>query len=192
MVVRISLLEAHRQALERWRRSMNLVGPGDLDEHYLDCERALGPVEDPRGRWVDLGSGAGFPGIVFAAQHVGEGCWIELVDVRRKRCVFLEHVLGVAGVGPSQVAVRCTDVEGLDPASYDGVLARGFASPAEVLERARRLLRPGGRIVLFLQESGVVPEAPDFRVEFDHPYEVGGRQRRSVGLRRLPVGSDPA
>src|SRR5688572_1968559 len=53
------LLEVHRRALEQWRGSMNLVGPGDLEEHYADSEAALAGLR-PVGRWADLGTGAGF------------------------------------------------------------------------------------------------------------------------------------
>lgn len=169
---------------------MNLVGPGEIEDHYVDCARALAPLEDPPfrpiGRWVDLGSGAGFPGIVFAALHAGEGCAIELVDVRRKRCIFLEHVLARAEVGAPDVVVRCARAEELEPGQYTGVVARAFAPPADVLRHAARLLAPGGLVVLFLQEEQAVASGPDFTEAFERRYEVAGRQRRSVGLRRLP------
>ena len=84
------LLSTHRRLLERWRKSMNLVGPGDVQVHFDDCQLALATLT-PEGHWVDLGSGAGFPGIPLAAT------WpelrVDLVDSRKKRCWFLEQVL---------------------------------------------------------------------------------------------------
>ena len=82
--------EAHRQALEQFRSTMNLVGPGPIEVHFTDCERALEGLE-PRGEWADLGSGAGFPGLVLAELHPELS--LILVESRRKRCWFLEHVL---------------------------------------------------------------------------------------------------
>lgn len=177
------LLEIHRRTLELWRVSMNLVGPGDVGEHYADASAALEGLA-PAGRWVDLGTGAGFPGIVFADRF--PDVTLELVDSRRKRCVFLEHVLAEAGVPPSRVRVRCERVEALPNATYDGVMARAFAPPVEVLAVARRLLVPGGTVLLFLQSDGEGAGADDFEVIESRGYSVGERRRKVVSLRLRP------
>ena len=180
-----TLLEHHRETLASWRKAMNLVGPGDIGVHYDDASRALAGLE-PTGRWVDLGTGAGFPGIVLAAEH--PDLQVDLVDSRRKRCVFLEHVLGGLP-GPdgdrdrARVRVLCQRVEALPAVAYDGVTARAFAPPEAVMEHARRLLKPGGTLVLFLQGDARVPPSADFREERDTPYTVGGKARRAVSLR---------
>lgn len=173
------LVEVHRELLEQWRTRMNLVGPGPIEEHYVDAERALErlPLE---GRWADLGTGAGFPGVVLAAMY--PEVELDLVDSRQKRCVFLEEVVGRSDV--PDVAVHCTRIERLPDASYDGVVSRALAPPPAVLEHARRLLRPRGRVILMLQDDGVVPDSEDFEVEAERPYRVAGRGRRSVLLRR--------
>ncbi len=174
------LMTVHRAALEQWRKAMNLVGPGDVSEHYVDAERALAGLS-PRGRWVDLGTGAGFPGVILAAlfPHLE----VDLVDSRRKRCVFLEHVLGAAPDGDrDRVRVLCRRVETLPEHAYDGVTARAFAPPPQVLEHAARLLKPHGVVILFLQDDTPVPSDSRFRVIAERPYRVAGRQRRSVEL----------
>ena len=61
---------------------MDLVGPGPLEPHFQDAAGAVAGLEAV-GRWVDLGSGAGFPGIALAARHPGAEVW--LVESRRKR-----------------------------------------------------------------------------------------------------------
>lgn len=81
-----TLAETHRRVLEQWRGAMNLVGPGPIAPHFADSEAALAGL-DPVGRWVDLGSGAGFPGLVLAAMYPSVA--VDLVDSRKKRCVFL-------------------------------------------------------------------------------------------------------
>ncbi|MDP6932876.1 MAG: class I SAM-dependent methyltransferase, partial [Myxococcota bacterium] len=85
----------HRDILERWREAMNLVGPGPVDVHFLDAIHAVQGLE-ARGRWVDLGSGAGFPGIALAARHPRAS--VLLVESRQKRAAFLEQVVGEAGL----------------------------------------------------------------------------------------------
>lgn len=175
-----NLLDVHRRTLGQWRESMNLVGPGDLEEHYVDAESALAGLE-PTGRWVDLGTGAGFPGIVFAAKFPDVS--LDLVDSRKKRCVFLEHVLAEAAVPANRVQVRCVRAETLPAGTYDGVMARAFAPPEEVLSHARRLLVPWGQVLLFLQGDGHVDVPDDFRASFERVYTAGGRARKVVGLR---------
>ncbi|MEZ4322971.1 MAG: RsmG family class I SAM-dependent methyltransferase [Myxococcota bacterium] len=175
------LLEVHRDLLERWRKVMNLVGPGPLDVHYEDCERALVGFE-PRGRWADLGTGAGFPGIPFAARF--PDVQVELVDSRQKRCRFLEEV--VAEAGATQVTVRRARHEELETGAYDGVMSRALTAPDAMVDAARRLLVPGGTAVLFLQDDAPVPEAPDFEVFHVEHYEVEGKHRKSVALRFTP------
>ena len=182
---RTGLLEAHRALLARWRKKMNLVGPGSLDIHYDDAHRALAAVPPATGRWADLGTGAGFPGVIFAALHPDAS--IELVDSRVKRCVFLEEVVDRAGA--TGIDVRNMRIEDLEDGVYDGIMARALAAPAEVVALARRLLRPvDGRVILFLQAHAETPAHDGFRVEHEVSYEVDGKARRSVVLRRDPTG----
>jgi 16S rRNA (guanine(527)-N(7))-methyltransferase RsmG len=179
----MGLLDIHRITLEQWRRAMNLVGPGPLEPHYLDCEQALQGLE-PTGRWADLGSGAGFPGIVFA--HLFPQVQLDLVDSRRKRCSFLEHVLAQAAVPRDQARVLCQRVEELE-GPYDGLVSRAFAPPLEVLAHAARLTEPGGRVVLFLGDEEP-PAVDGWTWESQRRYAVetdGPRWRRvAVGRRR--------
>jgi 16S rRNA (guanine527-N7)-methyltransferase len=170
----------HRDLLERRRHAMNLVGPGDVGVHFEDSRLALQWLS-PTGRWADLGSGAGFPGLVLAAMF--PELTVDLVESRRKRCVFLQQVLLEAEVEPERVRVCSQRAETLEPGVYDGVVARAFAAPAEVLRHAQRLLRPGGVVVLFLQEDGAVPEAGAFEVFHVEHYRVQNKARKAVGLR---------
>ncbi len=178
------LLTVHRELLERFRRSMNLVGPGPVQEHFDDCDHALTALS-PEGHWADLGTGAGFPGIPLAAR------WptlrVDLVDSRRKRCTFLEHVLEEAEVDPERVKVICDRVERLD-GPYDGVVSRAFTAPGGFLDHAARLLRPAGTAVLFLQDDAAIPDDERFEVFHVERYALGGKRRKSVAA-RLSEGS---
>lgn len=178
------LLRIHREHLERQRHAMNLIGPGDASFHYDDCVAAVRWLAShglaDSGHWADLGSGAGFPGIILAAEH--PGLHVDLVESRRKRCVFLEQVVLEAQI--SRVRVCRQRVEDLAPGSYDGIVARAFAPPPEVLRIASRLLRPAGVVVLFLQDAAEVVVPEGFRHLHTESYTVHDRRRRAVGLRR--------
>lgn len=165
------LLAVHRELLERFRASQNLVGPGPLDVHYEDARHGLAGL-GPRGRWADVGTGAGFPGVVLAALHPDLA--VDLVDSRSKRCWFLEEVLARAACDPA-VRVRCARVEDLEPGAYDGVTARAVAEPGPLLDLVAPVVAPGGRVVLFLQAHQEVPWRAGFRPEHRHDYTVAGR-----------------
>lgn len=181
MTGRSTLLAVHRELLERFRASMNLVGPGPVDVHYEDAERALEGLS-PTGRWADLGTGAGFPGVVLAALH--PGLRVDLVDSRRKRCTFLEEVL-VRARCDAGVRVVCARIEDLEDVAYDGVTARALAPPAEALALAGPKLAPGGRAVLLLQEDQEAPEVPGWERVEERSYRLAdGRERRRVTWRR--------
>ena len=174
------LEDAHRRLLLRWRDAMNLVGPGPIDVHFDDCRRGLDGLT-PAGRWVDLGSGAGFPGLVLA-DHA-PSLSVELVDSRSKRCVFLERVVAEAEA-TDRIRVRCARVEELPGGVWDGVTARAFAPVDAVLAHADRLLRPGGTALLFLQ-TDQEPTQPGWRAVREVRYALeDGRTRRTVLFER--------
>ncbi len=183
------LLAIHRAELERARTETNLVGPGPLDEHYLDAEAGLSDLS-PSGRWADLGSGAGFPGIVLAALHPELA--VDLIEPRRLRASFLSGVLLAAG-SPSRIQVVQRRVQSVRE-HYDGATARALAPPAEVLALAAPILRPGATLVLFLQEDQPVSVDRRYRLIGEVRYAVPHRApRRTLRLERLgpaPGGRD--
>lgn len=171
------LITVHQRLLERFRGAMNLVGPGPTQLHYDDAVAALSKLQ-PKGRWADLGTGAGFPGILFA--HMFPDVHLDLVDSRQKRCWFIEHVLGQAELDrTADLRVLCTRVESLDAGTYDGIVSRAFAPPPKVLQHARRLLRPHGQVLLLLQDSAKIKLPSDFILIQSTRYEVSRKRRRS-------------
>ncbi len=176
------LLTVHRRHLERARHETNLVGPGPVDEHYLDAERGLADLQ-PTGHWADLGSGAGFPGIVLCAMF--PELRVDLVEPRRKRAEFLSSVVAAAGA-PERIRVLQCRAQVLTD-RYDGACARALASPDEVLDLAAPLLRPGGTLVLFVRVDQAVPKDGRYVLAGEVAYEVPGRDpRRTLRLLRGP------
>ena len=168
--------ETHRSLLSRWRNAMNLVGPGPIEPHFVD---AVGAVEGlhAEGRWADLGSGAGFPGIAFAARHPSVS--IVLVESRAKRAAFLSQVLREAKLMNASVFHgRVEDMEG----GLDGVISRAFRPPVEYLQDAERLLAPEGVAVLLTGASP--PSFAGWRVKDMVEYAVpDGTRTRTVLVR---------
>ena len=178
------LLATHKQQLERFRHTMNLVGPGPTDFHYEDATLALTPLS-PNGYWADMGTGAGFPGMVFA--HMFPQVRLDLVDSRQKRCWFLNHVLQNAQLdaerGPIQV--YCSRIEALESGPYDGIMARALAKPEEVMALTAPLLKVGGQLVLLLQAHQDVAPTASFKALSEHPYRISGKARKTAVFQRV-------
>jgi 16S rRNA (guanine527-N7)-methyltransferase len=172
-------LAAHRSLLEKWRKTMDLVGPGPIEPHFVDavaCVQGLAA----EGRWADLGSGAGFPGIALAGSS--PLAQIELVESREKRAAFLQRVVREAGLG-SRTTVRNERSEALPDGVYDGLISRAYKPPLEFLEDAARLLKPGGRVVLLLGDGPSPAWPPGFAEEGRLRYPVVDGHRIRVVLR---------
>jgi 16S rRNA (guanine527-N7)-methyltransferase len=107
----------------------NLVSRGTLDaiwhRHIVDSAQLL-RFAPPGGSWVDLGTGAGFPGLIVAALHDGP---VTLVEERRLRVEFLR---GAAEAIGAEVEVLHAKAERLPPRPFDVISARAFA-PLEKL-----------------------------------------------------------
>jgi 16S rRNA (guanine527-N7)-methyltransferase len=113
-----------------------------LERHVLDCLRAAPLIVGPRV--VDIGSGAGLPGIVVAIARPDTR--VHLVESRHRRAAFLELAverLELRNAVP--VPARIEDIVG----PFDTALARAFADARASWATADRVLRPGGRLVYF-------------------------------------------
>jgi len=111
-------------------------------------------------RWIDVGSGAGFPGLIVAACLPVE---VVLVEPREKRASFLELMLGELGVGGRVVRGRLEE-SGIEDAKgslsgerFEWASARAVFSPAEWVQRSRVLLAEGGITVVHLHRGDADP-----------------------------------
>lgn len=141
---------------------MGLIAAGDRDRlrqrHIDDSLRALGCIRQQDLQVVDLGSGAGLPGIPLAIA-MPDRAFI-LVESRRRRAAFLELVvddLGLANV--SVLAARAEEMA----VRADCCMARAFAPAASAWRVADRILVPGGRLIYFAGRRWDMASAGDLR-----------------------------
>lgn len=148
-------LELYAALLRKWTRAINLVGPDTLPDlwrrHFLDSAQLLpllppAPPERPR-RLADLGSGAGFPGLVLAILGAGE---VHLVESDSRKAQFLREVSRETGAGAQ---VHTARIETLSPLFADCVTARALAPLTQLLDYAARHLRPGGQALVLKGKS---------------------------------------
>jgi 16S rRNA (guanine527-N7)-methyltransferase len=124
---------------------MGMVAGGDRDRlrerHLVDSLRAAPLLGRPPTDVVDLGSGAGLPGIPLAV--VRPDLRFRLVEIRHRRAAFLEFVVDALGI--QNAAVVPGPVERVTPPA-DVCLARALADPIRAWGMAEPLLRPHGRL----------------------------------------------
>jgi 16S rRNA (guanine527-N7)-methyltransferase len=132
--------------LRRWQAIKNLVGPGTLDavwtRHVADSLQLLDLAPEARV-WVDLGSGAGFPGLVLGiAALERHGMRVDLVESNGRKCAFLRHVARLTGAPVTVHEARLEAV--IDRfAGADVVTARALTPLPRLLAWAEPLLTTG-------------------------------------------------
>ena len=120
-------LEAFVQFLATENERQNLVSRGTLDHvwsrHILDSAQLLRFSPAPQASWLDLGTGAGFPGLIVGLIHQGQ---MTLVEERKKRIEFLHKAAGILGI-EGRVTIKGIPVEKLESQRFDVISARAFA-----------------------------------------------------------------
>jgi 16S rRNA (guanine527-N7)-methyltransferase len=142
----IDKLMRYESMLREWQPRGNLVGPQTVDQiwprHFADSAQIARIVPEGR-RWLDMGAGAGFPGLVLAT--MGWGTFI-LAESVAKKCRFLEAVRDALDL-QSWANVRCARVESIPPLEVEIVTARAMAPLSTLLEWAIRHVQEGGQCV---------------------------------------------
>ncbi|MEX2626791.1 MAG: RsmG family class I SAM-dependent methyltransferase [Ilumatobacteraceae bacterium] len=132
----------------RLAQRLGVLGPVGVDDVVAHGRWYVSALAETRGRVVDLGSGAGVPGLVIARARTD--LRVTLVDRRSKRTDLLERAVRRLGLD-DRVEVRCEDVTRTierDAAGFDAVTARLFGPAAWALEVGARLRAPGGIVVI--------------------------------------------
>lgn len=157
-------LVRYAELIRLWAPQTNLISARDLERleerHLEDSLRALPAVLDaPEGPAIDVGSGAGLPGIPLAIATPGRD-WT-LLEPRSLRARFLEEVIGDLGLRNARVVKARAQAAASDPelgGRFVVATARALAAPGAALELLRPLIAPGGTCLIFVGETGLPPE----------------------------------
>lgn len=160
----IRRIEVFTAALALWGSRTNLTAspdnPSEMTFHVLDSlmpaviatgrePRLLAGAFDATRRVLDLGTGAGFPGLVLAAATHSE---FILVESRRKRASFLKVAIAEMGLTNASVEAARMRPQDFTP-QFDLVMARAFGAPGRFYEIAAEALRVGGVAMLYASPS---------------------------------------
>jgi len=169
-------LSAYAALLVKWQARINLISAttiGDLwRRHMLDSAQLLPLLPPGTTILVDLGSGAGFPGLVLSILGVPE---VHLIESDQRKCVFLAEAARAAGIAP---VIHNKRIESIDGVSAGVVTARACAPLDQLLTYAQRILWQDGK-ALFLKGAAVEEEL------------TAAHKNWTMDVERLPSASDP-
>jgi 16S rRNA (guanine527-N7)-methyltransferase len=136
--------------LVKWQKVQRLVGSSEpgwiVDNLLLDSLLFLHVLPAPLGRLMDLGAGAGLPGIPLGI--VLSATAVTLVEAKQKRASFLSAAVRDLGLGTARVInARAEDLPPELDGSFDAVVLRCAGPLADLMPVARRFMAPGGTVV---------------------------------------------
>ena len=174
-------LELLERELRRWQAIKNLVGPATLDRiwdrHIVDSLQLLDLAPDA-GTWLDLGAGAGFPGLVLAIAGAERGLQVHLVESNSRKCAFLRHIARLTGASAKVHEARLETVVPGFVGKADVVSARALASLPMLLDWTEPLLKAG--------TMGLFPKGRDAEIELTE-----ARKKWTFEAEILPSTTDP-
>jgi len=169
-------LESYAALVAKWTPRINLIARGTVtaiwERHIVDSVQLYRFAPDQFSKWVDIGSGGGFPGIVMAIlgkTRQPEARFV-LIESDQRKAAFLRTVARELSL---PVIVLAQRVEDADPQMADIVSARALTALSGLLPLSQRHLKPGG-IALFHKGRQAKQEVSDARKNWsfdleDHP-----------------------
>ena len=174
----LARLSRYLELLRRWQAAINLVGASTLADpwrrHILDCAQIAPHVPRTARIVLDLGSGAGLPGLVLALLGVPG---VQLVESDRRKAQFLREAARSTGAEVTVHAARIEDLE----LRADVVTARALAPLPRLLELAAEVLGPGG-LCLFLKGQSALDELTRARQSWHMHSEIVPSRSGSRGV----------
>jgi 16S rRNA (guanine527-N7)-methyltransferase len=174
----LSRIEHYLALLDTWRERINLIGPGEgrhlWRRHVLDSLQLLPEIFSEDLKVADLGSGAGFPGLVLAcALAERPGASVTLVEKSPRKSEFLEAASRTVGLPARVVNMRLEDAP---KERFDVVTARALAPLSKLLGFAASWLKPSGKALL-MKGKDTAAELAEARAAWD--FELSARESLS-------------
>jgi len=151
----LARLEAYAALLTRWSARINLIGRDTIADlwrrHILDSAQLRAFVPNRARSMIDLGSGAGLPGLVLAILGVPG---VELIEADSRKCAFLREALRVTGAA---ALIRPCRIEAVPRHPVDIITARACAPLDRLVGLAEPFLGPDSEC-LFLKGERIEQE----------------------------------
>lgn len=154
--------------VEKWNPAINLVSKSGIAEiwhrHVIDSAQLIRQIPSQGGKWGDLGSGGGFPGIILAilAKEIYPEAALILVESDRRKSVFLSEAARLLDIS---VTIKTQRIEDLEPLQVDVLTARALAPLSNLCDYAYRHLTPDG-VAIFPKGAAAVREIEDAKKQW--------------------------
>lgn len=160
--------------LQYWNRKINLTSITEdkeiITRHFVDSLTIYKYLSEG-SRILDIGTGAGFPGIPLAI--VDDGLTIDMVDSRQKKIHFINHIIRELGLTNACAVTGNVeeDLKTVKRGQYDFVVTRAFADIKRTVECSADYLAEGGKIILMRGDRGLY-EWEKAKEELEEPIKV--------------------
>ncbi len=167
---------AYLSQLLTWNKTINLTSITDpyevISKHFIDSLTALSAFEFPaQGVVVDVGSGAGFPGIPL--KIVRNDFDLILIEPSQKKCSFLHSIVGMLKLEQVSIyAGELTQYAAQKPCPLVDVILLRALRFDEISEPAAHILKPTGHVLLYRTKKANERPSQAFRVESDHKFAL--------------------
>ncbi len=142
----LAQLQEYHQLLLKWQKKINLISPNTVsnawERHFVDSMQIAQYIENKDIQLVDLGSGAGFPGLVLAIMGIKD---VILVESDRRKVIFMKEV--VRQLRLKNVTIYNDRIENIIDIKADMITARALASLKQLLEWVKPFLKPKTRLI---------------------------------------------
>lgn len=173
----LARFERYANLLRKWQRAVNLVGAATMSDiwrrHFLDSAQLLALAPANLGPWLDIGSGAGFPGMVLAIMGATD---VHLIESNGRKCAFLKEV---ARDTMTPVRILHGRADDLPPVGAAVITARAVAPLPRLINLAKRHAR-ADTVYLYLKGQDVDRELTE------------ATKCRTMRVEKLPSISDPS
>ncbi len=174
----ISSLKKYEDLLIKYNSGLNLVGKSTINEiwsrHFLDSAQVIDLIDKNVNSCIDIGSGAGFPGLVLALllKHKKSQVNFKILEKSPKKCNFLKLVSSELGL---DTEIICQDIKNIKKINCDFAIARAFKPLPEIFEIIHSKINFSAKLVLFLgaKQSGLLDET-------SKKWNMEYKQRKSI------------
>lgn len=173
----LAKLETYETLLRQWQKAVNLVAPNTLDDvwhrHFADSAQLYALAPPAANLWTDLGSGAGFPGMVLAIMLAGRpAARMTLIESDQRKAAFLREIARRTGTTVDILSIR---IENLPThakrCQAEVVTARALAPLARLLQLAYPLFA-SSTIGIFPKGREAAREVSEAKAAWDFEYEL--------------------
>lgn len=179
----LTRLEKYVALLTKWQKAKNLVAESTLADswrrHFLDSAQMFPLIQKHVSAdaisFLDIGSGAGFPGLVLSIMGLGHA---HMVESNGRKCVFMNQVVRDTG---ATATVHNARIESLEAFPVDIVVSRACAKTTQLLEWSERFITDATELWL-LKGEGAEEELTQARASWNMQIERFPSQSSSSGV----------